>query len=133
MYAKVLVEGDRDQPLVIVSVQRDSGLVPQLHRHGWSLFGSQIKEAPGARIALLPSFFAIYVDDSCVFSEPSNSSAPDECWWNVVESLGSQAIVVIAEHGEIDLEAADITEQLDALMDNPSTAQAFLPVLRCIW
>ena len=132
MYVKVLVEGDRALPLVIVSVQTGSSLVSELHRSGWALYGSQVKEAPGARIALLPSFFAIYIHDSCVFIGPANSSAPDEYWWNVVESLGSQAIVVIAERGEIDLQATNIIEQLDALVDNPSTAQAFLPVLRSI-
>jgi hypothetical protein len=130
MYARVLFEGDRDLPLIVVALQEGSSLVSRLHGRGWPLCGGQVTEAPGVRIAITDSVFAIYVDGCCVLSEPTNPSAPDEYWWKVVQGLGSQAIAVIAEHGEIDLDAADITDRLDALVDRTTTAQAFLPVIQ---
>lgn len=133
MYARVMVEGERDLPLIIVALQEGNSLVSQLHDRGWPLCGGPVAEAPGVRIAITHSVFAIYVDDRCVLSEPTNPSAPDEYWWKVVQGLGNQAIAVIAEHGEIDLDAPDLTNQLDALVDRTSSAQAFLPVIQCLW
>ncbi len=130
MYARVLVEGERDLPLIVVALTEGCRLVSQLHSRGWPVFGGRVTDGPGVRVAITHRLFAIYVDGECVLSEPTVPGGADGYWWKAVQGLGSQAIAVIVEHDEIDLGADDVTDQLDALVDKTTTAQAFLPVLR---
>ena len=117
MYAKTLIPGPLPTPTLTATTSVAHQLFPELLASGWKRYGVEDLAVSRTDVLITHDSLQLVVDGIVVLSDIDPASPAG--WWEAVDGIDGQCVVVVLKTGDIDLHDPQLGARQRELMAKP--------------